>query len=81
MLVEAMEKFSRPEWRAVPCDERDLAALRAQLARPAAAYPAYGSRFSLRTSAPDVVGHSPAICSRGLFARSMPRSLFSSRRT
>jgi len=48
MLVATMEKFSRPEWRAVPCDDLELAAARAQLARPAAAYPAYASRFSLR---------------------------------
>ena len=48
MLVDAMEKFSRPEWRALPCSRLELAAVRAQLARPAAAYPAYGSRFSLR---------------------------------
>jgi hypothetical protein len=43
-----MEKFSRPEWRAVPCDRLELAAMRAQLARPAAAYTAYASHFSLR---------------------------------
>jgi hypothetical protein len=48
MLVDAMEKLSRPEWRAVPCDRLELAALRAQLARPAAAYSAYASHFSLR---------------------------------
>jgi hypothetical protein len=48
MLVDAMEKFSRPEYRAVPCDRLELAAMRAQLARPAAAYAAYASRFSLR---------------------------------
>jgi hypothetical protein len=47
-LVDTMEKLSRPEWRAVPCDELVLAAVRAQLARPAAAYFAHGSRFSLR---------------------------------
>jgi hypothetical protein len=48
MLVDTMEKLSRPEWRSVPCDDLELAELRAQLARPAAAYFAYGSRFSLR---------------------------------
>jgi hypothetical protein len=48
MLVDAMEKFSRPESRAIPCDRLELAAMRAQLARPAAAYPAYASHFSLR---------------------------------
>ncbi len=47
-LIDAMEKFSRPEWRAVPCDDVELAAVRAQLALPAAAYIAYASRFSLR---------------------------------
>jgi hypothetical protein len=48
MLVDTMEKVSRPEWRAIPCDRTELDALRAQLARPAAAYPAYLSHFSLR---------------------------------
>ena len=47
-LIDAMEKFSRPEWRAVPCYGPELAAVRAQLALPAAAYIAYASRFSLR---------------------------------
>jgi hypothetical protein len=47
-LVDAMEKFSRPEWRAIPCDRLELAAVRAQLARPAAPYPVYVSHFSLR---------------------------------
>jgi hypothetical protein len=47
-LVDTMEKVSRPEWRAVPCDRLELAAMRAQLARPAAAYAAYASHFSLR---------------------------------
>jgi len=32
-----MDKFARPEWRAAPCDRLVLAALRAQLARPASA--------------------------------------------
>jgi len=45
MLVDAMEKAARPECRAVPCDRLVLAAVRAQLARPASAY---GSHFSLR---------------------------------
>jgi hypothetical protein len=48
MLIEAMEKFSRPEWRERPVDRLEHAALRARLARPAMAYPAYASRFSLR---------------------------------
>ena len=48
MLVDAMEKVSRPESRAVPCDRLVLAAVRAQLARPASSYAQYGSQFSLR---------------------------------
>jgi hypothetical protein len=48
MLLDTMEKVSRPEWRAIPCDALELAAVRGQLGRPAAAYPAYGSHFSLR---------------------------------
>jgi hypothetical protein len=48
MLVDTMEKVSRPEWRAIPCDPLELAAARAQLGRPAAAYQVYGSHFSLR---------------------------------
>ena len=46
MLIDTMEQVSRPESRAVPCDAHILAALRAQLARPAMA--AYSSGFSLR---------------------------------
>jgi hypothetical protein len=34
-LVDTMEKFSRPEVRAVACDRRLVAAARAQLFRPA----------------------------------------------
>jgi hypothetical protein len=47
-LVDAMEKFSGSDWRGHRIDRLELAALRAQLARPATAYPAYASRFSLR---------------------------------
>jgi hypothetical protein len=48
-LVEAMESASRPELRSVPCDRLVLAAVRAQLARPAAPYAHLGSHhFSLR---------------------------------
>jgi hypothetical protein len=47
-LIEAMEKFSRPEWRARPVEHREVVAVRARLAQPAMAYPAYISRFSLR---------------------------------
>jgi hypothetical protein len=48
MLVDAMEEISRPERRAVPCDEQVLAALRAQLARPASVRTPYTSPYSLR---------------------------------
>jgi hypothetical protein len=47
-LIEAMEKFSRPEWRARPVDRLELAAVRARLAQPAMAHPTYASRFNLR---------------------------------
>jgi hypothetical protein len=47
-LVDAMEKFSSSDWRANRIDRLELAAIRAQLARPATAYPAHISRFSLR---------------------------------
>lgn len=46
MLIDAMEKLSRSEWR--PVDRLELVAMRARLAQPAMAHPAYGSRFSLR---------------------------------
>jgi hypothetical protein len=47
MLVDAMEDAVRPESRNMPCDRLTLAAVRAQLARPASPYgPASG--FSLR---------------------------------
>ncbi len=48
MLIDTMEAISRPELRAVPCDDRLLAAVRAQLARPALAHTPYASRYSLR---------------------------------
>jgi hypothetical protein len=48
MLIDAMEEISRPELRAVPCDDQLLAALRAQLARPASAHTLYTSAYSLR---------------------------------
>ena len=47
MLIDAMEQVSRPELRGLPCDRSVLAALYAQLSRPAALC-ATGSRFSLR---------------------------------
>jgi hypothetical protein len=48
MLIEAMEKFSRPEWRARPVDQLERAALRARLGKPAISRHTYASRFSLR---------------------------------
>jgi len=48
MLINTIEEVSRPEIRAVPCDPFVLAALRAQLARPAASLALGGSVFSLR---------------------------------
>jgi hypothetical protein len=48
MLIDTMEKVSRPEFRSLPCDPSVLVALRAQLARPASAYAHCGSNFSLR---------------------------------
>jgi hypothetical protein len=48
MLIDTMEQISRPELRAVPCDAQLLAALRAQLARPALARSPYASAYSLR---------------------------------
>jgi len=48
MLVDTMEEVSRPEIRAVACDPQILIGLRAQLARPASAYPYGASPFSRR---------------------------------
>ena len=48
MLIDTMEEISRPELRAVPCDISVLAALRAQLARPASAQMPYASGYSLQ---------------------------------
>jgi hypothetical protein len=45
-LVDAMEQASLSERRAEPCDGRTLAALRAQLALPAATR--FASSFALR---------------------------------
>jgi hypothetical protein len=47
-LVNAMEKFSRPELRAVPCDRLALAGVRAHLARPASAAYLTRSNYGLR---------------------------------
>jgi hypothetical protein len=48
MLVEAMEEISRPEFRALPIDRSVLAAVSAQLARPASPYPYCASQYSLQ---------------------------------
>jgi len=49
MLIDAMEVVSRPEFRSVPCDRSVLAAVSAQLSRPASPpYAHHGSHFSLR---------------------------------
>ena len=45
-LIEAMEAVARPELRRQPADRLVLAAVRAQLSRPASS-PQHGSRFSL----------------------------------
>jgi len=44
-LIETMEAISRPELRAVPCDERLLARVRAQLARPPSVRAPYTSSY------------------------------------
>src|SRR5262245_36927509 len=44
-LIDTMEAISRPELRAVPCDERLLATVRAQLARPVSARTPYSSSY------------------------------------
>jgi hypothetical protein len=46
-LIATMEQIARPEVRAMPCDQLVLAAVRAQLARPARALPAGVSPFIL----------------------------------
>jgi hypothetical protein len=48
MLVDAMEEFSRPDIRSLPCHPSLLVALRAQLTRPVSSGAHGGSRFSLR---------------------------------
>jgi hypothetical protein len=47
-LVRAMEQASRPEIRALPCDRAVLAAVYAQLSRPASPCGYSASAFSLR---------------------------------
>jgi len=48
MLIDTMEAISRPELRTVPCDNQVLAAVRAQLARPALGRTPYASAYGLR---------------------------------
>jgi hypothetical protein len=48
MLVDAMEEFSRPDIRGLPCHPSLLVAARAQLARPVSPHACGTSRFSLR---------------------------------
>ena len=48
MLIGAMEEISRPELRAVACDDGLLAEVRAQLARPSSAHAPSNSAYSLR---------------------------------
>jgi hypothetical protein len=48
-LIETVEAISRPETRAIPCDDRLLATVRAQLARPVSSRtPYYSSSYRLR---------------------------------
>jgi hypothetical protein len=47
LLIETVEAISRPELRAVPCDDRLLATVRAQLARPASVR-THSSAYRLR---------------------------------
>lgn len=48
MLIDTMENSSRPEFRGVACDHLVLAAVTAQLLRPASSCARHGSHFSLR---------------------------------
>jgi hypothetical protein len=48
MLIDTMEEASRPEIRAMPCDISLLAAVKAQLARPASPHAYRATDFSLR---------------------------------
>jgi hypothetical protein len=48
MLIDTMEQVSRPELCSQPCDRSVVAAVFAQLSRPAAPYIHLGSGFSLR---------------------------------
>jgi hypothetical protein len=48
LLIEAMEEVCRPEIRALPCDISLLAAVKAQLARPASPRIRYATDFNLQ---------------------------------
>ena len=48
MLVDAMERASRPEIRALACEDAILSQVRAQLSRPASPYRFGASPVSLR---------------------------------
>jgi hypothetical protein len=48
LLIDTFEEVSRPEARAFPCDSHLLAALRAQLARPASTFGPCASSYGLR---------------------------------
>jgi hypothetical protein len=48
MLIDAMEEAARPEFRNLPCDRLTLAAVSAQLSRPASFYAQSASHHSLR---------------------------------
>ena len=48
MLVDAMEEAARPEIRSMPCNREVLAAVNAQLGRPASPYIQSPSHYSLR---------------------------------
>src|SRR4249919_67497 len=45
MLIDTMEAISRPELRAIPCDDQLLATVRAQLARPTSIRAPYASVY------------------------------------
>ena len=48
MLIDTMEAVSRPELRAVPCDDQLLATVRAQLSHPVLVRTPYASVYSRR---------------------------------
>jgi hypothetical protein len=48
MLIDTMEEVARPDIRAMRCDISLLAAVKAQLARPASPRACHASGFSLR---------------------------------